>query len=585
MTISELLLEYFKLENVDTIFGIPGSALENVLMQLHRQRDQIKLVIPKHESSAGYMAEGYNRSSGKLGIASATSGPGSTNLLTGVMNAHANGASVLALTGEGEMDFYGKGYLQEGIGTELDIINVFKNSINRSTLTLTPVHFKTAIEQALRDCMGTPGKGSHINLPRDIAKMELPEHISAPTTPENYRSINIGSSNPKDAQEVAEKLNDSKRPLFFIGNGARKALKGERLKRFIEFTEKHQIAVMTTTDGKALFPETHANSLHSYGLSTCGYTKEYMTSLEGSFDCLVVLGTKMKDFSTLRWNKMLVPQHGPFIQVDINPEIIGRAFPVDRAIVAELGCFIDQLCEAGDQLTMNETLVSERKEAIAKVKAIDPYMDSEKMDLREQKPMPPQALMGSLNRVIPEGSHVYVDGGNSLRWTLHYMEVAPPTQMHYSLTQAPMGFAMCAVIGSKLGDRSKHSISILGDGAFLMHGTEISTAAQAQSGAIWIVLDDNNLNMVSQGMKVFYPNDGFELETYGMGSVNLKTFCESQGADAYDVENIVEFEDAFAAAMEKSDKYSRPQVILCKIDQDEYPPGVQEYKNMSAGSK
>jgi acetolactate synthase-1/2/3 large subunit len=178
-------------------------------------------------------------------------------------------------------------------------------------------------------------------------------------------------------------------------------------------------------------------------------------------------------------------------------------------------------------------------------------------------------LIGDLT---PEGSYIFVDCANAVGWALGYLAVDPPTEIHLALSVAPLGFGIGGVIGARLGRPEATCVALVGDGAFLMHGSEVSTAATYQVGAIWIILDDNNLTMVNQGMNHFYPEADDWSDYYRFNQPDLAMMAKALGADTYSVSTPIEFEPAYLEAIRMANAENRPQVIVVKTDPTLVPP-------------
>ncbi len=573
-TIAALLLRYLALEGVDKIFGIPGAAVMHVLQEIKLQRPRFDYIVCRQESGAAYMADGYARVSGKLGVVLVTSGPGATNALTGAMNAEAGGSPVLVISGEISEKYFGMGYLQEGIDASLNVDAIYANATRYSTVITAPTNFQTLFSQALRDVLSIPRRAAHVSLPDDVAASTL-ENLTFPSKPENYRTT-PRCSDPERTQQAFENLVAAKRPLIMLGDGARVALSGARLATFTAFVDRFAIPVMTTPDAKGIFPESHALSLRNYGIAGCKWPGYYLDpqkldpSLPAGFDALLVIGSSLGELATSSWNPLLVPK-GPFMQLDLDQGAIGRAFPIDLGIVADAGAAIDQLFSLGENTEPDEKSVEERRALVVRIKkTISPFADPEKRD-SDKSPILPQALMKAIGEWLPKGSQVFIDAGNCVGWSLNGLEIDPPTRFHSALAMGPMGFGVAGVVGGKLAAPHATCVAIVGDGAFLMHGNEVSTAAQNEVGAIWIVLSDNDLTMVSQGMNQFFPDPGTWKDYYKIGQPDVAKLAIALGADAFDVHDPAEMRKAFEKAISNSAK-GKPQVIVAHIDTNEIPP-------------
>jgi acetolactate synthase-1/2/3 large subunit len=584
-TVAQLLLRYLKLEGATTLFGVPGGALMHLLNELKQQRATFRYVIGRHETGCAYMADGFARVSGKLGVVVVTSGPGATNALTGVMNAQAAGVPLLAISGEIASAYFGMGYLQEGIDAGLDVNQIYANASGYSVVISNPANAATLLEQALRDALGRPGRAAHISLPDDVAAAAVAAY-RMPTAPSHYRTTATG----RDAfglQKVFEKLLAAERPLLFIGSGCAAALRGSQLAAFTEFVERFAIPVMTTPDAKALFPESHPLSLRCFGQAFCEWTKFYMApslldaSLPAKYDALLVLGTQLGGFATNKWDATLWPA-GPVMQVDLNPDVLGRVRPLDLGVVGELGAAISALTAMGRETDADSEPVAAgvqaRRAFIARIKAErSPYFSPGQRD-STATPIEPAAAMKCLSLGLPAGSEVFIDSGNCVGWALHYLEVNPPSRVHSALAMGPMGFAVGAVVGAKLAAPDAACVAIVGDGAFLMHGTEVSTAAAYGLGAIWVVLDNQDLAMVSQGMGQFFPDTtepAVWTDYYGLGHNKLALMAQALGADAYEVASVPDLQHALGAALNAAQLNRKPQVVVVRINPQPLPPYYQ----------
>lgn len=573
-TVSQLLLDYLKLEDVRYLFGIPGGGIMYLLNDLRLREDEFTYIVCRHETGAAYMADGLHRVTGGLGVVLATTGPGAVNALTGVMNAQADHSAVLAITGEVAESYFGKGYLQQGVDGTLNVDAVYQASVQYSAMIASPDDFATLFTQALRDALSIPFRATHISLPVDVSNETPSKPVPFPNSWRNYRTVPQASDRARTDQAL-DLLLRAKRPLIMLGNGNRFALQGERRDKFIAFVERFGIPVMTSPDGKALFPETHPLALRNTGLAGCIWPSLYLAAAGGgpAYDALMVMGSVLGNLATGNWNTALLPQ-GPLIQVDADQAVIGRVFPIELGIVSELGQFIDDLCELAARRQPDEAAVAERKKYVSWIRDNHaPWYDPEKRE-SQASPILPQSAMRVINEVVPTGSHIFIDCANCVGWTLNDLAIDPPTQLHLSLDTGPLGFGTCAVVGGKLGAPDRTCVAITGDGAFLMHGSEVSTAARYGIGAIWIVMDNNDLAMVSQGNAHFFPEppEPSWTDYYKLGAPDLVAFATGLGATTYTVHDPQQLRAALTKAIGQADLYRRPQVIVLEIDRSEVPP-------------
>src|SRR6266478_2914620 len=346
-TVAQVLLLYLGLEGVDKVFGIPGGGLMNLLVEFKNQRNKIDYIICRQETGAAYIADGYYRATGKLGVVMVTSGPGATNALTGAMNAQNDGSAMLLITGEVSEQYFGKGYLQEGLDSDLDVNAIFKAAACYSAELTDESEVQTLIEQALRDVLSIPRGMAHISVPNNVATevVTTPQAapnppsptIYLPSSPANYRATPAGAPHSQ-VRLAMQQLLACKRPLVFLGSGCRDALRDRStLDALVIFAERYAIPVMTTPDGKGVFPESHPLSLRVYGFASNTWAPLWMQQQAVPYDGLLVLATSLRGLSSNNWSPILVPQNsGPFIQVDLQQQAIGRTFPVTMGIVGEV---------------------------------------------------------------------------------------------------------------------------------------------------------------------------------------------------------------------------------------------------------
>jgi acetolactate synthase-1/2/3 large subunit len=591
LTVAQLLLRYFELEGVTTIFGVPGGAIKTVLSQLALNTDKFTYVVCRQETGAAFMAEGYSRLSGLPGVIMVTSGPGATNAITGVMNGHVDLHPLVAITGEVPEQLWGKGFLQEGIDGEIDVNAMYQAATAFSTIVTHPNNFQELFTMAMRCALSLPHQTVHISLPDDIAAMQpyilngtTPVYQCAfPLSPANYRAI-PSVRDPDRTTAALESLLNASFPVLFLGNGCREGLRDpQRLANLVAFAEKFQIPVTTTPDAKGVFPESHPLSLRTYGMAASAWSVSYTAG--PSHDALLIIASALKELAAIgevslgpdMWSTNLIPKNdGPIVQVDLDQHTIGRVFPISSGIVANAALFLDDLCECGSKRAIDPDLkvrIANRFEVLTELKIDEPSFDDPGLYHSEASPIAPPAIMKAVNELLPKGANIFVDSGNVVGWTLNYLAIDPPSTFHIALGMGVMGWSVGAVIGAKMAAPGSPCISITGDGAFLMNGAELATAAAHQVGAIYIVLNDNDLGMVSQGMSFFYPNTpGHFKDLYRLGNPNLKMYAQALGADAFDIHSPAEMRAALTKALQQADEHKKPQVIIAHIDPVPLPP-------------
>ncbi len=576
VTVSDALLHYLSLEKVDHVFGIPGGGLANLLTAFKDNRHRFNFIICRHETGAAYIADGYHRATCNLGVVMVTTGPGATNALTGVMNAQNDGSALLLITGEVNESYFGMGYLQEGTDAKLNINGIYAASIGYTAMVSDSSNLETIIRQALRDALSIPHNAVHISMPNNVTTEVIVKPQLLGNT-SSYRSIPKGA--PLDEVKKAVKsLLNAKRPVILLGNGCRNALV-EQLPALEKFASRYGIPIMTTADGKGIFPESHPLSLRVYGIADCLWPYYWLSGNDAQdpYDGILVLGSSLNELATNKWLPLLIPKKGPFIQVDMDQGSIGRAFPVTQGIVGEAGAFIEDMEKLMSSFPPDKEMVKKRKSILSGIKKkYSPFAEPLQYN-SNAKPLEPAALMRCLQENLPADAEtkIFLDAGNCVGWGVHYLEVSSPWAIHSALAMGPMGFGVGAVLGAKFGRPDATCIGIVGDGAFLMHCGEVSTASQYNAGAIWIVLNDNNLNMVTQGQEQYFPDkkdpDIWE-KLYSLGNPDIAKIAEGLGADAYTVNSTAELKKLLPKILKSANKGRKPQVIVANINRTRVPP-------------
>jgi acetolactate synthase-1/2/3 large subunit len=578
IALAQVLLKYLELEGVNKLFGIPSTSMKFILHELKNQRDKFNYIICRQETGAAFIADGYFRVTGKLGVLLVASDTGSVNALMGAVTAHHDKSALLLVSVEPSAEADNHSHILDEVALGDNINAVYRNSCQYSARVGTVNHFQPILTAALRTALSIPSGVAYMGLPDKLAGTPLSQDILFPTKPEYYRAIPQASS-PQQVQQAFNTLTTAQHPLILLGNGCRIALRDSKiLKQFQAFVEKFAIAVMTTPDAKGIFPESHPLSLRNYGVSGCHWPQYYLENPH--YDALMILGSGLGRYSTYNTAKIhskqphpLIP-NGPIIQVDLDQTAIAKAFPVQLGIVAEVGTVINHLFELSQKTQPDELKIAQRQTFIQQLKQThSPFLEPDKRKA-DSSPILPQSLMKCINdnETLRQGGHIFVDSGNCSNWAWHYLELDPPVEFHISSTVGAMGFGTAAAIGGKLGQPDQVCVAITGDGGFMMQGNEISTAAQYQVGVVWVVLYDNDLNMISQSMNQFFPEPSVWQNYYQLGEPNLVQFAQGLGADTYEVGNLEEMKKIFAEAIKKADTDKKPQAIIVPIHSEEIPP-------------
>lgn len=462
-------------EGVDTIFGYPGGFVTDIFDELYHQ-NKINMILPRHEQGLIHAADGYARSTGKVGVCLVTSGPGATNLVTGIATANYDSVPLVCFTGQVPTNLIGNDAFQE-----VDIVGVVRNICKYAVTVRKREDLGRIIKEAFYIAKtGKPGPVI-IDLPKDIM-LELgddtyPDTISMRSYKPNT-SVHIGQ-----LKKVVSTLSKAKRPLFLIGGGVTIARAG---KEFTELVEKTQIPVVSSIMGKGNLPTDHELFIGNMGMHG-SYTANMATT---NCDVLFSIGTRFNDRITGKLSEFA--KHAKIIHIDIDPASISRNIHVDIPIVADAKEAITELTK------MTETY--DTREWLSQIKE---WKQEHPIPVSETSNLSPAAIIHEINQIYPD-SIVVTDVGQHQMWTTQHLEMNGTRQLLTSGGLGTMGYGLPAAIGAKIGNPDRTVICVSGDGGFQMNIQELATASCQKIPLIICVFNNGNLGMVRQFQNVFY---------------------------------------------------------------------------------
>ena len=545
---AEILVKYLEQEGVEYLFGIPGGHLLPLYDAIYKA-GTIKPILAKHEAGAAFMAYGYAVTSGKLGVCCGTVGPGATNLVTGVASAYMDSVPVLALTAQVGTTAIGKGALQEGagIGRTVDQVGLFEKITKMSTMELRGSNLPDTVRRAIRVALsGRPGP-VHIDLPADVQG----EKIEADIVPvSGYRPTTKSAMDVGQIRTMVDYLLAAEKPAILVGFGAAPS---EQDGCLVQLAERLQVPVATTLRAKGAFPEDHPLALGCVGLYGTRAANSYLRS---NVDVLLSLGTSFHEFTSHCWDPAFIPSKA-LLQVDIDPEEMGKNYPVTLAIVGDAQVAVQSLLsEIGDRKRSGDDIDAFKRDT--------EYFREESM-ASDAVPIKPQRLMKELGGVLPRDKVVLADIGNTLTWAERYIPSYPEGRFVALSGLAAMGSATAACIGAKLGKPQSPTVCLCGDGDFHMTGMEVATAANHGIPVIWVVLKNSMMGMIRDVQTVSYQNRYISCSFYDTDFVSL---ARALGAEGYRVERPEEIRPAVDKALQQQG----PAVIEVTIDSTELPP-------------
>lgn len=551
-TVADMLGSYLAGEGVEYVFGIPGGAISPLYESL-ACRSAIRPVLAKHESGATFMADGYARVSGGLGVACATTGPGATNALTGVACAYADSVPMLLVTAQVARRNFGRGAMQESTRHGVDLVSLFAPATRLSTMIVDASSAERTVQTALRAAMsGRPGP-VHLSMPVDIAQSSIGYHRSPP---ESYRTGSRPAMVLPDVERVLDLLEASRRPALLVGSGVVRARAWDALAIFAEETG---VAVATTPKAKGVFSEDHPLSLGVFGYSGHPAARAYL--LEQA-DLVIAVGSSLGEWQTHAWDRRLATD-GKLVQIDIDARELGKNFPLRLGVVADAGQALTMLTVGHRQRAPSRRPEPPRGRA-------GPADRADLLEVSGQETFSPRALVEGLNTILSEDTIVFADIGSCITWSVHFLRRSQPDTFHINLGFVSMGHGLCAAIGGKLAAPDRPVVALVGDGAFAMNGLEIHTAVELGLDIVWIVLNNAGLGMVHHGDRLFY-DGAFDASSYGR-PLDIATIARGLGARSVTVRRYPEFCVALARALAEGG----PQVIDAHVDPAAVPHPVAE---------
>ena len=471
----KLFVKALEEEGVDTLFGYPGGTVTDLFDELYKTQS-VNLVLPRHEQGLLHEAEGYAKSTGKVGVCLVTSGPGATNIVTGLADAHYDNVPLVCFTGQVPLNLIGNDAFQE-----VDIVGITRSITKYSVTVRDRKDLGKIIKMAFHIARtGKPGPVL-IDIPKDIqtasGPAEYPEHVDIRGYKIN-NSVHIGQ-----LKRAYKLLRNAKKPLILAGGGVNIARANENLRKF---AEKEDIPVVTTIMGKGAIPTKHA-----LYIGNCGMHGKYSANKAVSeCDVLFSIGTRFNDRITGDLNEF-APK-AKIIHIDIDTASISRNVVVDVPIVADANMALEKLLEW-----------AEPKKTSAWKNQIEIWENENPLAMRRDKGMTPQMIMEHINSNFPKAIYV-TDVGQHQMWATQYLELDEDSRLLTSGGLGTMGFGLPAAIGAKIANPDKDVVCISGDGGLQMNIQELATAVVQGAGVTICVLNNYYLGMVRQMQQLFY---------------------------------------------------------------------------------
>ncbi len=534
LTGAEIVIECLKEQGVDTVFGYPGGAILNIYDALYKHQDEICHILTSHEQGASHAADGYARATGKVGVCLATSGPGATNLVTGIATAYMDSVPVVAITCNVGTSLLGKDSFQEvdiaGITMPITKYNFIVKDVSRLAQIIRRAF---AIAQT-----GRPGPVL-VDITKDVTAAQWEYTYEAPAPVER-----LTDQITEEAMDRAvEMIHNARQPFIFVGGGAVIANAADELRAF---AKKIQAPVADSLMGKGAFDGNdelytgmvgmHGTKTSNFGITEC--------------DLLIVVGARFSDRVTGNASKFA--KNAKILQLDVDPAEINKNIKVDAYVIGDVKVILRKLNARLDPIRHDEWVAH-----IERMKDMYP--------LRYDKNVltGPYVIEQIYEATKDKDTVIVTEVGQHQMWAAQYYRYSSPRTLLTSGGLGTMGYGLGAAIGAKMGCKEKTVINVAGDGCFRMNMNEIATAARYNIPIIQVVINNHVLGMVRQWQTLFYGKR--YSQTVLNDGVDFVKLSEAMGAKAYRVTKKEEFMPALKEAM----ALNIPCVIDCQINCDD----------------
>lgn len=545
---SQIVIECLIEQGVDTVFGYPGGAILNIYDALYKNSNRIRHILTAHEQGASHAADGYARSTGKVGVCMATSGPGATNLVTGIATAYMDSIPLVAITCNVTQSQLGKDSFQE-----IDITGV--------TMPITKHNF---IVRDVKDLADTIRKAFYIaksdrpgpvliDIPKDITSAVTEYEAVDPSKLDfNLPSKKIPFPSEQQIENAAKLIDDSQKPFIYAGGGV---ITSEASDELFSFATKANIPVAMSLMGKAAFPNKHELSLGMIGMHG---TYAANTACDNC-DLLLAIGCRFSDRVIGEAAKFA--KNAKILQIDIDPTEVNKMINVDDALLGDIKSILAKLTAK-----IQKKEKTQWNSQIEEWKKIVPPSYNKKQDLS------PKFIFEYVNSQVKEDTIITTEVGQHQMWTAQFYDFTKPRTFLTSGGLGTMGFGTGAAIGAKFANPDKTVVHFAGDGSFRMNCNELATIEHYQLPIIIVILDNHALGNVRMWQTLFYEKR-YSNTTLDFGP-EWTTLASAYGIQGYHVKNEKEFKDAFDKAL----KSGKPAVIDAEIFLDEMvfpmiPPG------------
>lgn len=533
MTGAEIVVACLKEQGVDTVFGYPGGAILNIYDALYKHSDEIRHVLTSHEQGASHAADGYARATGKVGVCIATSGPGATNLVTGIATAYMDSVPIVAITCNVGTSLLGKDSFQEVDITGITMPITKHNFIVKDARDLAKV-----MRRAFRIAKsGRPGPVL-VDITKDATanQAEYIEEVPDVILPDTACITDA------DLEQAATLIREAEKPMIFVGGGA---IAADASAELLEFAEKVHAPVCDSLMGKGAFPGTHALYAGMLGM----HGTKYANLGVADCDLLITVGSRFSD--RVFGNASKFAQHAKVLQIDVDPAEINKNIITSASIIGDVKEVLKRL---------NPLLDQQNHDAwVAHIEDL-----KERFPLKyNQEGLTGPYIVEEIYRVTKGDAIICTEVGQHQMWAAQYYKYSKPRTLLTSGGLGTMGYGLGASMGAKIARPEKTVINIAGDGCFRMNLNELATASRYNIPIVEVVINNHVLGMVRQWQTLFY--GGRYSATVLDDKVDFVKVAEGLGCKAVRITK----KEEVGPALEEAIAYGGPVVLDCQIDCDD----------------
>ena len=522
---SQMVVEALAKESVSVVFGYPGGAIMNVYDEIYKQ-NYFEHILTRHEQAAVHAADGYARSSGKVGVAFVTSGPGFTNAVTGLATAYMDSVPMVVISGQVPISMIGTDAFQE-----IDAVGISRPCVKHNYLVKDVKDLPCILKEAFFIARsGRPGP-VHIDIPKDVtaqfAKFDYPETIKMKTYKPTYKG------NVRQIKKAVEAIAEAKRPVLYIGGGVISSGASELVREFAQITG---IPAVETLMARGVMGDENPLLLGMLGMHGCYSANMAMSET----DFMIAFGPRFDDRVTGKLSEFA--KHAKIIHVDIDPSSIGKIVDVDFPIVGDLKNVVEGMIPLAKK-RIDKAIYKSWRDLLKRYSEIHPldYKDSDEV-------LKPQWVIERTGEILGADAFITTDVGQHQMWAAQFYPFSFPRQFITSGGLGTMGFGFPAAIGIKRAFADKVSINFTGDGSILMNVQELMTAVEMDIPVINIILNNQFLGMVRQWQTFFYEKRYSSTDI--QAQPDFVKLAESFGGVGYRVETKDEFDKALKDAID-----------------------------------